>query len=263
MNRLIEKFGNGLKKIIGLLDFLENQDGTVEDVQVSEEENVAAFVLDKHWWSGSSGIGMAAIAGVYRDGKSETESFTYRDQYDARKDRWYLAFNKVKIIEVKPEFVKIQVIAKNNQKEITFFLKAEPKAVSKNPKVSQKEKKDFELHVAKEMEKTEKDFQHNHPLYQKTYIPEKVVKPELKIAAFILFEQIDTDRCTPQSPGWLGDQYRYSIWIIKNKEQAVQLYEDHAYTKQRGCDIRGIGIFDGKILATDYSGKEIKLEIPK
>jgi len=57
------------------------------------------------------------------------------------------------------------------------------------------------------MVKVVESHQHNHPLYQPTVVKESVVDEERKIAVFILFEQIDTDRCTEHGDGWLGDQF--------------------------------------------------------
>lgn len=121
--KLIKKFGKEIENIEGLLEFLENEE-RVEDVKIESKEKVAAFVLDQHWWGGSSGIGMAAIVGVCRDGKIKTKKFVYRDQWDPRKDNYYLAFNKVKIMEVDPYYITVKAIAEDNQEEIAFALMA-------------------------------------------------------------------------------------------------------------------------------------------
>lgn len=42
------------------------------------------------------------------------------------------------------------------------------------------------------------EHQHPHPLYKTTKIKEYEIDEETARAAFILFEQIDTDRCTPE-----------------------------------------------------------------
>jgi len=265
---LIKRFGEGLRKVDGLLEFLASQTNGIEDVQVSPEHQVAVYALDKHWWaSGSGGIGMAAVIGVYRDGQTKSESFTYRDQYDPKRDNWNLYFNKVKIVEVAAEKIVIKAISlqascEKNSRQLTFYLEGKPMVAVKKPRITKKEKESFESRVKEEMARIKKSHQHNHPLFtRQTQVREHVINHELKIAAFVLFEQIDTDRCTLEGSGWLGDQYRYSIWLIKDEAKASQLCEDHAYTKQRGCDIRGLRIFDEKIFATDYRGEEIEIKI--
>jgi len=90
---------------------------------------------------------------------------------------------------------------------------------------------EFEAYVKQAMDEVVKNHQHNHPLYQPTKIEKSLIDKEKKIAAFVLFEQIDTDRLTPESEGWLGDQFRYSVWYIKEGEKPKQLFEDHAYIR--------------------------------
>jgi len=94
---------------------------------------------------------------------------------------------------------------------------------------SQKKKESFKEHVERVMKEVVKQHQHNHPLYKKTHIVKSIIDEKNKRAAFVLFEQIDTDKCTPEGRGWLGDQFRYSVWYIKGMEPAKQLYEDHSY----------------------------------
>ena len=101
------------------------------------------------------------------------------------------------------------------------------------------EKESFEEYVKQAMEEVIKSHQHNHPLYQETRIEKSLIDPEKKIAAFVLFEQIDTDRCTEYGDGWLGDQYRYSVWYIKRNEKPKQLYEDHAYLRRSVSGLTG------------------------
>jgi hypothetical protein len=112
--------------------------------------------------------------------------------------------------------------------------------------------------------------QHNHPLYKPTVVKESVIDEKRSIAAFILFEQIDTDRCTEDGEGWLGDQFRYSVWKMNGNNEPVQLYEDHAYIRPRtkseltgtqggDCTIKDIKIDDGTITAT-HSLSDRKVE---
>jgi hypothetical protein len=36
----------------------------------------------------------------------------------------------------------------------------------------------------------------------------------------------------PDSEGWLGDQYRFSVWYINGTQEPRQLFEDHAYIRK-------------------------------
>lgn len=118
----------------------------------------------------------------------------------------------------------------------------------------------FEEHVEKAMEGIVETHQHKHPLYQPTRIHNKIVDSAKRRAAFVLFEQIDTDRCTPEGEGWLGDQYRYSVWYIRGNSKPKELYEDHAYiratrsaltgTRGRDCTINLVDLLEDGVIAT-------------
>ena len=58
---------------------------------------------------------------------------------------------------------------------------------------------EFQQRVEEAMKKCVKKHQHHHPLYQPTKITEYQIDEERKLAAWILFEQIDTDRLTPET----------------------------------------------------------------
>ena len=79
--------------------------------------------------------------------------------------------------------------------------------------MADKKDKAFEAEVEKALEEVVAQHGHQHPLYKPTRVTEQVL--DSKAAAFILFEQIDTDRLTEEGEGWLGDQFRYSLWIVK------------------------------------------------
>jgi hypothetical protein len=100
-------------------------------------------------------------------------------------------------------------------------------------------KQSFEDSVKKAMDECVKDHQHNHPLYQETRINGQIIDKGKGIAAWVLFEQIDTDRCTPEGDGWLGDQYRYSVWYMEKGKEAKMLHEDHAYLRRSVSQLTG------------------------
>lgn len=119
--------------------------------------------------------------------------------------------------------------------------------------------------VKQAMAKVVENHQHKHPLYQSTAIKEFVINEEHKIAVFVLFEQIDTDRNTEVGEGWLGDQFRYSLWKMNGKKP-VQLYEDHAYIRSRSisattgtrgqeCSLKNLKLEDKTIKVTHLKGR--------
>lgn len=280
--KLIERFGKGITKIPGFLEKLlsETQSRSsgscsIVDVKANPEKGVAAYILDEHWWSRGSGIGMASVVKVYRDGKEDSVSATYRDQYSPSKDAWSKDYQEIKIQKITHAKVSVKAIPPKeySPKEFTFNLakgKIKEKAQEKQ-EIALDEKVKFLAEVKKEMYDVLKAHQHNHPLYQPTRIVEYKIDYGAKQAAFILFEQIDTDRCTQQGEGWLGDQFRYSVWHVKGDQKPRQLYEDHAYfrktvnamTDSKGRDsvISCLQIEKGKIKAKDEEGKDLEIKI--
>jgi hypothetical protein len=91
----------------------------------------------------------------------------------------------------------------------------------------------FEREVGEAMASVVVSHQWDHPLYKPARIAESAVDARGKRAAWILFEQIDTDRGSEDAEGWLGDQFRYSLWAMKAGQEPVRLYEDHAYIRPR------------------------------
>lgn len=129
----------------------------------------------------------------------------------------------------------------------------------------------FAQDVGKAIEDTVQSHQHNHPLYKPTRITEIIINAKRKIAAWILFEQIDTDRGAGHGEGWLGDQFRYLLWIKRGKNKPVQLYEDHAYirpcskseltgTRGRDCTIKDLRIEKGTVKVFYLKGEEVETQ---
>lgn len=133
---------------------------------------------------------------------------------------------------------------------------------------------DFERDVNEAMERVVQQRQHNHPLYKPTRITESVNDAERLIAAWILFEQIDTDRLSSDGEGWLGDQFRYSLWVMKDGQEPKQLYEDHAYirprskseltgTRGRDCSLKDLRIEVGSIKVIHPKGERVEQQEPE
>jgi len=128
----------------------------------------------------------------------------------------------------------------------------------------------FESKVEVAMEDVIKSHQHFHPLYKPTQVTESIIDSKKRIATWILFEQIDTDRNTEDGEGWLGDQFRYSLWKMgSNSNSPIQVYEDHAYirpysksgltgTQGRDCTLKDLRIEDGQIKVLHPEGEQVE-----
>lgn len=144
--------------------------------------------------------------------------------------------------------------------------------VKHNVRVEWKEAKKsnpFATKVDQAIDEIVKQHQHNHPLYKPTRITEKIIDTKSKTATWILFEQIDTDRNTAEGEGWLGDQFRYSLWVMKENGKPAQIFEDHAYvrprskseltgTRGRDCSLTNLRIEDGTIKVSHPEGEKVE-----
>jgi len=136
-------------------------------------------------------------------------------------------------------------------------------------KVTEKSAKSFKEKVKQAMAKVVESHQHHHPLYLSTYVKEYVIDEKKGMAAFILFEQIDTDRLSEHGEGWLGDQFRYSLWVMKAGRKPQQIYEDHAYirpytkseltgTRGRDCTLKNLRLEGKTIKVLHPEGKRVE-----
>jgi hypothetical protein len=271
---LVKKYGDDITKVPGLLENLLSEESSIVDVKVDPKKGVAAYIVDKHWWSSGSGIGMASVITVYRDGKEDSESLTYRDQYNASRDDWSKSFHKIKIEEITPKKVSVKAFPAKDYSPRTFsfnIAKGKKAKAEEEAEISLEEKTKFLTEVKKRMNEVVGNHQHNHPLYKPTEISEFKIDYNNNQAAFVLFEQIDTDRCTPEGEGWLGDQYRYSVWHIKQGKKPEQMYENHAYirrtvsaltgTKGRDPVIKNLELSKDKIEAIDGEGNGLEFKL--
>ncbi|MFH0803660.1 MAG: hypothetical protein V1877_00895 [Candidatus Tagabacteria bacterium] len=129
---------------------------------------------------------------------------------------------------------------------------------------SKEDPQTFTDKVNQKMVEIVESHKHNHPLYKPTMIKESAIDEKRKIAAFVLFEQIDTDRCSEHGDGWLGDQFRYSLWIMRGNKKPVQLFEDHAYIRPRSkSELTGTQGRDCSLKNLRFEGEKIKVSHPK
>ena len=129
--------------------------------------------------------------------------------------------------------------------------------------VSKEAPSSYAEYAKQAMVKVVESHRHNHPLYKPTVVKESVIDEDRKIAVFILFEQIDTDRCTEHGDGWLGDQFRYSLWKMNGTNDPVQLYEDHAYIRRSKSELTGTRGRDCSLKSLKLKGDTIKIVHPK
>ena len=267
---LAKVYSKEVLEIPGLVEFLcEKADSNMSTVTlaVDSKEGVAAYVLDHHWWSGSSGIGMASVVGIFRDGKNVEESYTYRDQYSASRDNYAYSFHKIEILGITNTSVKVKAIPGKgySPKEFTYKIaKAKTNAKTTKPGLTEKEKAEFKAEVDKAMDECIDGHRHNHPDYRETRIDQSKIDYTGGIAAWVLFEQID--KCA-----WTGNQYRYSLWTMKKDGEPKRVYEDHAYVREdvpsgsewkgRFCEIRNPVISDNKVKVTAPDGKVLEFGI--
>jgi hypothetical protein len=78
------------------------------------EENTGVF-LTEHWES-ESGAGCSEYVWVtvFRDGKSETDHFKFRDGFTSKRDRPDLHFKKANIVKITPDGVDLNLESGNN-----------------------------------------------------------------------------------------------------------------------------------------------------
>lgn len=112
------------------------------------------------------------------------------------------------------------------------------------------------------------------PVYQSPRIVEYMIDVKRMIATWILFEQIDSDRGSEDGNGWLGDQFRYSLWMMRGEKTPVRLYEDHAYlrphsrsgltgTRGRDCSLKKLRLESDNIIVSHPEGERVEEQVWK
>jgi hypothetical protein len=145
---------------------------------------------------------------------------------------------------------------------------------SQNVQITKEDPTTFSEQAKLAMLKIVEDNQHVHPMYKQTAITESITDEDSKRGFCILFEQIDTDRSHEDSEGYLGDQFRYSLWQISSDCEAFRLYEDHAYirprskntitqTRGRDCSIKNLKFENDAIYITHFKGERVEDQVPE
>jgi hypothetical protein len=160
---------------------------------------------------------------IYQNGDIKEQYFKWLDERNSRGNRPELNFNKAEIVDVNEGGLEILLESEkgtNNLKKYVLKIKENDIEFLEIEQTPQ----NFEQYVEKEMDRVVKSYKKYHPEYQQTQICQSIIDKENNRAAFVLFEQIDID-------AWLGNQFRYSVWIMQGENKSERIYEDHAYSK--------------------------------
>lgn len=94
----------------------------LSDLTVNVEGRMAAYIVEEHEWDTSrhSGIQMAAIVGVFRNGNNASRKFVYRDMQNPDKDDWSLAFNTIENIVYNDQSMVVRVKSRERLQPLQF-----------------------------------------------------------------------------------------------------------------------------------------------
>lgn len=77
----------------------------------------------------------------------------------------------------------------------------------------------------------------NREDFSKPFLSAQCIDEARGVGVFILSEQIDNDG------GWCGQQFRYSVWLVRRDGESQQIYSDHAYHRP---ELRGRSSQEGR-----------------
>jgi len=203
---------------------------------------------------------------IYLVWKEPDGTIQYQEIKNSRATKDYIHIDSVKVNDDGSVSVKFRSGGSYSGVPWSESMRA---AISGKVEVSKEEPVSFTEEAKQAMVKVVESHQHHHPLYKPTVVKESVIDEERGIAAFILFEQIDTDRLSEHGEGWLGDQFRYSLWVMKRGEEPWQIYEDHAYirprsksgltgTRGRDCTLKDLRLEGDTIRVLHSKGKRVE-----
>jgi len=209
---------------------------------------------------------------IYLVWKEPDGTLRHREIRNSRDTKDYI---HVQSVEVKPDGgVSVKFGSGGSYSGVPWSESMKVAIVSGQVEVSKEAPATFAEKVKQVMLEVVQSHIHQHPLYQPTHVTLSVVDENRNVAIFILFEQIDTDRCTKDGEGYLGDQFRYSLWKVSGTGKAVQLYEDHAYirpyskngmtgTRGRDCSLTNPRIDGDVIRVVHKKGDKVEEQIPE
>lgn len=93
------------------------------DLQLKPVEEASAYIVEIHEWvaSGHSGIEYAVKIGAFRKGKNANSGkIVYRDMFDAHKDDWSRAYEKIKKFKVERDRVIVRVASNEVERDFEF-----------------------------------------------------------------------------------------------------------------------------------------------
>lgn len=99
----------------------------IEDLQVIQDANIAAYIIEKREWCNDtlsgvpSGIEHSVRIGVFKDRKYVYSNwYVWRDKHDASKDKPSLAYQSITNLEIDGDKIKIQVASNISEREFEF-----------------------------------------------------------------------------------------------------------------------------------------------
>lgn len=116
----IEKYGYNKPRdnIISILEIPE----TIMSIDSRIVSGVTVVIFYEYrWFEYCGGLEINSIVGIYRNGKSDYESFTYRDRYYAGLDDYSLIFKKINNVRVMKDKVKVIVSSGSGKKTTIIF----------------------------------------------------------------------------------------------------------------------------------------------
>ncbi len=213
------------------------------------EKRVGVAIVDTWNYYGSGGCEYGNYVKVWRDGKTFSKYYKYRDPYDAKKDAWHLRFGAVEIKEVTDSNVVIELISDRTQYKLEEVVEL-PRNKNYRPKnINFNLTMDLENKLERIDEELLKRHTHEHAMmpayilyrfkqgvmptsgeetipYLKPEIIDKYIDPESKKAAVIIKEQIDHD-------AGFGIQFRWVGYVIEGldteKPKIREVWSDNAY----------------------------------
>jgi hypothetical protein len=204
--------------------------------------------------------------------KEPNGSINYRELKNSRSTKDYI---HVESISVKSDgSISIEFGSGGSYSGTPWSSEMKAEIITQSAKISNQSPTAYPAIAQLAMLKVVENNQHTHPMYAQTAITEFIIDKDSKRGIFILFEQIDTDRSHPDSEGYLGDQFRYSIWKIDSSGESDRIYEDHAYirprsintiTKTRGrdCCLKNLKLEAEVITVTHLKGERVEEQIPE
>ena len=105
--------------------------------------------MDRWWDSGSAGCEYGINAVVFRDGKTKSQYFKYRDAYSSSGDAWHLRFKTAEIEKIHKTNLTVKLKSNDYEYSVSFDL-AQKKQKKVKPSLDKKAQKEYLKHFEEE-----------------------------------------------------------------------------------------------------------------